>query len=72
MDRKGYAKYRMRCGLFVILWILVSAVSITFWSAIPLFIKTIVVILGFIFQPGLEMVEQLFMSFDRYDKEGLW
>jgi O-antigen/teichoic acid export membrane protein len=71
MDRDAYRRYRMRLLLLILLWIAMATLAVIYWADIPVAAKIGIGVLGIAFNPGISPIEQVFTSYERYEKEGI-
>lgn len=71
MSRSQYRWYRIKLLTALLIWIGFSLLLFYFWESFSIVLKGILVILGYIFIFDIGMIEQLFVSYERYIKEGL-
>jgi len=71
MSRVQYFKYRMRLLTFMAIWLLILIGLAFFWNHLHILIKGIFIMLGYIFSPDFSMIEQIFVSYEKYLKDGL-
>lgn len=70
MEEAAYRRYRLRLAYFIVAWVVFVTLSGIYWSSLPGFMRVVITILGMIFSPDFSMIEQLFISYKRYRKEG--
>jgi len=71
MDARAYVRYRVWLIGLVLIW-LVAFVAIGFyWSWLPMLLKGAAVIVASVVGPDIELLEQIFTSYERYSREGL-
>jgi hypothetical protein len=71
MSRSQYFKYRLRLLVIAVIWVLMFVTLLLFWDDFHFLLKGLFVVLGFMFIPDFSMLEQLFVSYERYLKDGL-
>lgn len=72
MSRPEYLRYRVRLLVFVISWLAGISAGVYYWHQMPMLVRGFVIALGYVVTPDIGIIEQLFVSFARYAKEGLW
>ncbi len=71
MSRSQYRWYRIKLLAVLLIWIGISLLLFHFWESFPIVLKGIFIILGYIFIFDIGMIEQIFVSYEKYLKEGL-
>jgi hypothetical protein len=72
MSQSEYLRYRLRLLSFFILWILGASIAAFYWEQLHIILKGILIALGYVYVPSMGAVEQLFVPYEKYFKEGLW
>jgi hypothetical protein len=72
MDKEAYFKFRLKLIAFELFWIFILIVAIFYWNEMNIILKGLITVLGWCFYPSMDSIEQIFVSYDRYQKEGLW
>lgn len=72
MSRPQYMRYRLKMLAFLIFWGLFIATGIFFWDQLHILLKGLFIVLGYVIYPTIDILEQLFTSYDKYLQEGLW
>lgn len=72
MSRLEYLRYRLRLVSFLIFWIICASILAFYWGQLHFLVRGTLIVLGYAFFPTMGTVEQLFVPYDRYLKEGLW
>jgi hypothetical protein len=70
MNREKYRRYRVRLVVMAVAWIAFAIICLFLWQEIPMYVKGLISILGWVFVPDVSMLEQIFTSYDCYDREG--
>lgn len=71
MSRNQYLRYRLRLLLLSLMWLTGISIAIFFWDRLHVVIKGLLAIFGLVFVPDIGIVEQLFISYEKYTREGL-
>lgn len=71
MSRSQYKWYRTKLLAVLLIWIGSSLSVFFFWESFPIVLKGIFIVLGYVFIFDAGMIEQLFVSYEKYLKEGL-
>lgn len=71
MSRSQYGRYRLRLVAFILIWLSTAIALILYWGNCNILLKGGIIVLEYIFAPDFSMIEQVFVSYDRYCKEGL-
>ncbi len=72
MSRDQYFRYRLKLIAFQLFWLLILVLMIFYWDRMNILLKGFFIGLGYVFYPAMDSLEQIFVSYDRYLKEGLW
>lgn len=72
MTQKEYRRYQSVLLIHVVLWIFFVAVGCYFWGEISLFLKIPLMMVGCVFSPNVDMLENIFLTYDAYSEKGLW
>lgn len=72
MSRQQYFQYRLKLVAFQVFWVIVLVFMIFYWDSLNIFLKGFFIALGYVFYPTMDTIEQIFVSYERYNKEGLW
>ena len=72
MSRDEYRRYRWRLFYFVMMWIVVAFSGLYMWSELHIVAKSALVVIGYFFAPTVDILENLFTSYESYIKNGLW
>lgn len=72
MSESEYLRYRVRRLGFFILWIICASILAFYWGQLHFLVRGILIVLGCVFTPSIGAIEQLFVPYERYLKEGVW
>lgn len=72
MSRSQYQRYRLWCLVFLTVWISSGVVLCLIWGHLNFILRGVLALVGAGFTPDMGMVEQLFVSYEKYEKEGGW
>jgi CDP-diglyceride synthetase len=71
MDAHAYRSYQLSLLGYIVAWLCAAVAIIFFWQSLPLLFKALAVIIACVITPDVGMLEHLFMSYERYSREGL-
>ncbi|RQR24549.1 hypothetical protein DIE23_33385 [Burkholderia sp. Bp9143] len=72
MSRSEYLRFRLRLLALIVVWAITCIALVIFWGRLPVLLKGLVVVLEYVFGPDLDLIENLFVSYEKYLKNGLW
>jgi len=72
MSRLEYLRFRLRLLALIVVWAITCIALVIFWGRLPVLLKCLVVVLEYVFGPDLDLIENLFVSYEKYLKNGLW
>lgn len=72
MSRSEYFRFRLRLLALIVLWVFSGIALVVFWGRLHVLLKCLVVVLEYVFSPGIDLIENLFVSYKKYLKNGLW
>lgn len=71
MSETQYFQFRLRLVFALISWMVCVVLALLYWEQMHVFWKILLGILGFVFLPSIQSVEQVFVPYEKYVKEGL-
>jgi len=71
MSRSQYTRFRVKLLTILIALIGGAAAVVLHWEQLPLLVKAVLAIAGWIIIPTVDMIEQIFVPYEKYLKEGL-
>lgn len=71
MNRDEYRRYRVRLTTITVAWIAFAIICFVTWQDMPTYVRVFISLLGLVFVPDMSMLEQIFTSYDRYEREGI-
>lgn len=71
MSGAQYFRFRLRLILVLTAWTVCVISALLYWGQMHMVWKILLGIVGFVFLPSIESVEQVFVSYEKYLKEGL-
>ena len=72
MSREAYRRFRLRLLFHVIASVMYAAAALFLWDQVNLIGKVLLCLVGCFFASGMDVIENLFVSYDAYLKGGLW
>ena len=72
MDEATYHRYRSRLALFILAWAISAIALVFYWPVLPILARVVAILVGALVAPDASTVEQIFTSYERYQREGLW
>ncbi|MFC5476007.1 hypothetical protein [Paraherbaspirillum soli] len=72
MSRQQYLRYRLKLLAFLLIWLSILIMMMIFWETLSILLKVVFVVVEYAFFPTMGKIEQVFVSYERYLKEGLW
>lgn len=70
LSRSQYRRHRLRCLVFLLTWVSFGVGLYLIWGYLNLILQIILILVGAAFSPGVDMVERLFVSYEKYEEEG--
>ena len=71
MDAAAYSRYRWRLAAILVAWLASLVGVVFFWGQLPLALKVLAVVVATLVTPDIDMIRQVFSSFNRYSEKGL-
>lgn len=71
MSRSEFLVFKIRLVTLLFFWLISVIAIIGFWDRINIFFKIIFIAYCCIVVPGIDTFEQLFLSYKKYQREGL-
>ena len=69
MSEAQYEKYRVALIAGIVLWVICFGSFVFFWSALPFWLKGVMVAALFFVGPDIDAVEQVFTPYKKYKQE---